>query len=287
MPFYVYALIGSIFGGFFVIVTKLTSKYSIKNPWLLNFLLALVNLIFTIPLAIYYRATIPNNLSLVILATISLSVANILYIIANNKLDVSVFMPLYNFKNIFAVFIGLLFFKEHIPAEKYLYVVVIFIAGVLTSLDEKFSLKSFFKSTIGVGILAVFFNSLNNAFTKGAMVSNSLWTVSFWTAVLSCILLIPTYSLFKKDLKQVDLSHVLPVLLIGFLLTVCGLAANQAYSMNLAISSIIMNLPISMIFAFLFSVFAPSLLEKHTLKVYVIRFSSVAIMIWAAMKLTK
>jgi len=45
-------------------------------------------------------------------------------------------------------------------------------------------------------------------------------------------------------------------------------------------------MPFSMIFAFMFSVFAPKLLEKHTLKIYVIRFSSVAVMIWAAIQLT-
>jgi len=45
-------------------------------------------------------------------------------------------------------------------------------------------------------------------------------------------------------------------------------------------------MPFSMIFAFMFSIFAPNLLEKHTIKIYVIRFTSVAVMIWAAMQLT-
>jgi hypothetical protein len=40
-----------------------------------------------------------------------------------------------------------------------------------------------------------------------------------------------------------------------------------------------------MAIAFLFSVFAPQLLEKHTLKVYAVRFISAAIMIVAASQL--
>ncbi len=61
MPFYIYASIGAIFGGFFVITAKLTSKHSIANPWLFNFLLTVVTLLFTIPPAIYYHAVLPNN----------------------------------------------------------------------------------------------------------------------------------------------------------------------------------------------------------------------------------
>jgi hypothetical protein len=41
-----------------------------------------------------------------------------------------------------------------------------------------------------------------------------------------------------------------------------------------------------MILAFLFSVFAPKLLEKHTMKVYAVRFAAAAVMIAAALKLS-
>lgn len=286
MPYYIYALIGSVFGGLFAIVAKLTSKHAIGNPWLFNFVLTVVTLLFTLPIAIYYKAVLPNNWVMLFFAAIFSTLATILYIFANKNLDVSTFMPLYNFRSIFSVFIGAVFFREHFSADKMMFVAIIFIAGILTSLDEKFSLKSFFKIYIAVGIATVLFTTLGNSFAKSVMLTNSLWTTSLWISILNLIFLIPTVPFFKKEIKKLDVVHVTPVILMGLFYTICGLAANKAYTGNLAISTIIMNLPFSMIFAFLFSIFAPKLLEKHTLKIYLIRFVSVAVMIWAAMQLT-
>lgn len=119
------------------------------------------------------------------------------------------------------------------------------------------------------------------------MISNSLWTTNLWILILNLIFLIPTMPLFKKEIKKLDFSYILPIVLMGLFNAICGFAANKAYSGNLGISSIIMNMPFSMIFAFLFSIFAPKLLEKHTLKIYAIRFVSTAVMIYAAVQLTK
>jgi drug/metabolite transporter (DMT)-like permease len=286
MSFYIYAWIGSIIGGFSVITAKLTSKHAIANPWLFNFLLAIVGLVFTLIPAIYYHAVLPNNWTILFLAAIFFTLTNIFYIFSNNNLDVSVLIPLYNFRSIFAVLIGIIFFKESIVTNKLIFIMVIFIAGVLTSMDEKFNLKSFFKIAVAIGIMTVFFNTLCNALTKTVMISNSLWTTSFWIAILNFIFLIPTIPLFKKEIKKLNFFHVVPVGLMGLFSAISGFAANKAYSENLGISSIIMSIPVSMIIAFLFSIFAPTLLEKHTLKIYAIRFISVTIMIWAAMQLT-
>lgn len=286
MPFYIYAWIGAAVSGLFVVTAKLTSKHSISNPWLFNFLLTTVTLLFTIPPAIYYHATLPNGWILVILAAISATINTISYIFSNANLDVSVFMPLYNFRNIFTLLIGFLFFGDRFPAFKLFYVAVIIIAGVWTSLDEKLSLKSFFKIAIALGILTVFFSAVNSAFTKAVLMNNNLWTTNLWIAIINFVLLIPTIPLFKKDIKKLDVVHITPVVLMGLFFTVGTFAANKGYEGNYSITSLIMVMPFSMIFAFLFSIFAPKLLEKHTLKIYAIRFFSTAIMIWAAMQLT-
>lgn len=287
MPYYIYAWIGLVFGGFFVITAKLTSKHAISNPWLLNFLLSLFTLLFMLPPAIYYHAVIPNNWMMIVIAAIFLTLTNIFYIFSNKSLDVSVFMPLYNFKSIFAVLIGIIFFRESIATNKFIFVAVIFIAGILTSLDEKFSLKSFFKSTIAIGLATVLFNTLFNAFTKTAMSNNSVWTATIWIVILNTIFVIPTIPLFKNEIKKLNYFHLIPVGLMGLFDTIGILASNKAYQGNLGISSMIMNIPISMIIAFLFSVFAPELLEKHSLKIYAIRFTSTAIMIYSAIQLSK
>ncbi|MFA6532906.1 MAG: DMT family transporter [Patescibacteria group bacterium] len=286
MPFYIYAWIGAIISGLFVITAKLTSKHSIKNPWLFNFLLAAVTLLFTIPPAVYYHATLPNGWLLVILAGFFATLNTIFYIFSNANLDVSVFMPLYNFRNIFTLLIGFLFFNERFPEFKLFYIGLIIIAGVFTSLDEKFSLKSFFKITIAIGLLTVLISAINSALTKGVLMNNDLWTTNLWIAIINFLLLLPTIPLFRKDLKTLDRAHITPVVLMGLFFTVSIFATNKAYESSYSITSLIMVMPFSMIFAFMFSVFAPKLLEKHTLKIYAIRFSSAAVMIWAAIQLT-
>lgn len=286
MPFYIYAWIGTIISGLFVIVAKLTSKYSIKNPWLFNFLLTTINLLFTLPPAIFNHAVTPTNWFPIILAAIFTTLTTIFYIFSNYKLDVSVFIPLFNFRGVFAVLIGMAFFGEKLTSNRLLLVALIVVAGIFSSLDEKFKIKSFFNKTIAIGILTAFFLTLENVFVKVSMVDNTVWTTNMWIAVLNFIMLIPTIPLFKKQLNSVDVSHILPVVAMGLFSTISGFAANYAYKTNLGITALIMNIPISMILAFMFSVFAPKLLEKHTLKIYAIRFSSAAVMIWAAMKLT-
>ena len=52
MPFYLLAFIGAIASGFMVIVAKLSSKYSFKNPWVFAILLTYVSLLFVIPPAL-------------------------------------------------------------------------------------------------------------------------------------------------------------------------------------------------------------------------------------------
>ncbi|MFA6081765.1 MAG: DMT family transporter [Patescibacteria group bacterium] len=287
MPFYIYAWTGAVISGLFVITAKLTSKHSIKNPWLFNFLLAAVTLLFTAPPAIYYHAVLPNGWLLVILTGFFATLNTIFYIFSNANLDVSVFMPLYNFRNIFTLLIGFLFFGERFPAFKLFYIGLIIIAGVFTSLDEKFSLKSFFKITIAIGLLTVLFSAINSALTKAVLINNDLWTTNLWIAIINFVLLIPTIPLFKKDLKKLDAAHITPIALMGLFFTLSFFAANKGYEGNYSVTSLIMVMPFSMIFAFMFSIFAPKLLEKHTLKIYAIRFSSAAVMIWAAMQLTK
>src|SRR3989339_232847 len=103
MPFYVFAWIGAAVSGLFVITAKLTSKHAIKNPWLFNFLLTTVTLLFTIPPAIYYHAVIPSSWTIVIVASIFSTLFTIFYIFSNYALDVSTFMPLFNFQVIFSV----------------------------------------------------------------------------------------------------------------------------------------------------------------------------------------
>ena len=98
-------------------------------------------------------------------------------------------------------------------------------------------------------------------------------------------MLLVTWPKFGKDFKKIGPKEF-GATLLGALTGVVGiLASNKAFASNIGVSAAIISLPISMIIAFLFSVFAPQLLEKHTLKVYFVRFAAATVMILAALKL--
>lgn len=287
MPFFVYAWIGAVTSGLFVITAKLTSKHSISNPWLFNFLLTLITLFFTIPPALIYHAQIPNNWLPIIMAAIFATLFNIFWIFSTYALDVSTLTPLFNFRGVFAVLLGSIFLKEQFSTNQLIYVAIILIAGMFSSMDERFSLSSFFKRTIAIGILTTFFLAVNNSFIKISLASNSLWTTNLWIGIINSIFLIPTLPLLYKDIKKLKTSHIAPIGIMGIFSTITEFTANVAYGVNVGITSLIMNTPFSMIFAFLFSIFAPRLLEKHSLKIYAIRFTATAIMIYGTIQLIR
>ncbi len=272
--------------GLTAITAKLTSKHAIANPWLFNFLINFVVLLFTIPPAIIFHAGLPNDWLAVILAAVFSALFLIFWIFSNYVLDVSVLTPLFNFRGVFAVLIGAAFLNEKLTVNQLFFIALIFIGGMFTSLDERFDPKSFFKKSIMVGLFAMFILALSGAFVKISLMKNSLWTNNLWIAVIDALLFVPTLPLFVKDLKKIRSAQAAPVGIMGILMTITDFAGNIAYGVNLGITSLIVNTPFSMIIAFLFSIFAPKLLEKHTNKVYAVRFIAAAVMIFAAMQLT-
>ncbi|MBI5127252.1 DMT family transporter [Candidatus Roizmanbacteria bacterium] len=286
MPFYAFAWIACIASALIIIVSKLTSKYSIKNPWLFNFIWTFVIFIFTVFPALYYQAALPNDWPPIILAGIFAAGWNTLYILSMYKIDVTTFSPLFNFRLVFAIILGSVLFQEKLTFSQFVLFFTILIGGIFSSVDEKLNLKSFFKPSIAIGLLAMLFLAINNAFIKIALMKNGLWTANLWMSLITLLAITPTVVFFNKSVKNIGLKQLLPVLAMGILQMITNASANFAYSKNLGITSLIMAIPLSMIFVFILSMLLPKLLEKHTLKVYLIRFTAAAVMIYSAIKLS-
>jgi uncharacterized membrane-anchored protein len=139
-----------------------------------------------------------------------------------------------------------------------------------------------------------------NAVLKITIAENGYWPVFYWTAILGQIMLLPTIPLFLTELRSsyrrervaprelIPLSarQLLSVANLALISLLANLAANKAFAANVSLSAAIVSLPLSMILAFLFSVFAPELLEKHSPKIYAIRFTAAAVMFWSALQLS-
>lgn len=286
MSYILFAWIASISSGLLVVITKLTSKHAIANPWLFNFLRSLVVVVFIIPLAIINHSGMPNNWIPIIVAAITSVLFYILYILAIYKLDVTTIVPLFNFRTVFAVLLGVLLFQEKFTTYQYFLVQVIIVAGIFSTIDEKFNVRSFFNKAVGIALLAMIFLALNSVAVKWAFMFDDVWTVNLWIGVISLIIVLPTLPLFYKDLFKVGRNQILSIGVIGFFQTITNLTFTLALAVSVGITSVIVTIPFSMILAVMFSVFASKLLEKHTAKIYIIRFTAAAIMIYGALQLS-
>lgn len=287
MSFVTFAWIATFIYGFNTIAAKLISKYQLKNIFQYSFSMVLFSAIFSGTIAIFNGASFPNNWSFVLLSGLFLSLANVLYIVVLQKLDISVISSLYNIKMAIAIPLSFILLGEKFSFESIIIILIIICAGMFATMDEKLSIKSFFSKSIGLGLIFITVIVFQNIFINKASVSNDYWTIILWMGIsatfFSFIFLFPK---FKKDVSTSKISDYLGVLALSFFGTFGDLATFKAFSRNVGISSIIISLPISMILVFILSFWKPELLEKHTLKVYLIRFISAGVMIWGALKLS-
>jgi len=287
MSFILFAWIASLGYALVTLTIKLTSKHSVKNPWLLNFLYNAGFLITTIPIALANHAGIPLHWEFIIATGFFYAASTMCFILAIYKLDASTISPLFNFRIAFSVILAALLIQEILPGWKYLLISIIFIFGLFTTIDERMHVKSFFQKPVAIALLGMVFTSLGGITTNRALMQDSYWTVSLWSPIFTVLFLCTLLPLFSKDAKKLSLKQLLIMLCIGFIDTIATFAATKAYAQNVGISSVIISLPISMFIAVVLSFFAPQLLEKHTVRVYVVRFVAAGAMIAAALILSQ
>lgn len=287
MPFYIFAWIANIFYSLGGVVGKLSSKHQISNPWLFNFVWTALSILITIPFALAGHIQWPTHWGLLWLFGFTAAISGTLYILSLYALDVSILGPIYNLRTALIVASGVIFFHEKLAGYQMGLVFIIILAGLFVTMDEKHGLKSFLQKSVLLGLVTIVSSAIYNSLLKYTMQYESYWVVTLWSLILAQVFLLPTIPLFWRDLKKIPLREYGGVTASTLLLTFGLFATNKAFAQNLGISSAILTIPLSMIFAFLFSVFAPKLLEKHTMKVYAIRFGAAAVMIIAALQLSR
>ncbi len=286
MSYIAFAWIASISFAMVGIIGKLTSKHQVKNPWLFSFVYNFLVLCFTVPIAMYYGAGTPDHWTAIILAGGFYALFSVIYILVLPLLDVTVMMPLFNFRPVFTAFFGALFLNELYNISEYALIAVVVCAGLFVAIDEKFSLRSFFQKGTMLMIFGMLALSLMTIFMNKAINETNLWTALVWIYIVGQFCMLPIVPLFHKDLFTMKKSHIGSFVVMAVATVVGFLAEGAAVSQNVTISTIIISLPLSIIIAFAFSVIAPQLLEKHTMKVYAIRFAATAVMLGATLKLT-
>ena len=285
MSYTTYAWIALVIYGLETIITKLTGKYSIKNPWLFNMLWNGLFVVFMIPFYFNSEVGIPHKWENLIIASLLSAVSLALYVICIYRIDVSVLSPMYNIRTGFSVLFSFLLLGETLTPYKTFLIGIIIFMGLLVSLDEKFSFKSFLTKNIFIVLVFMVSLALYGIFLKKTIGEIGYWNATVWVPILTAIFLLFTFPKFKKDIKTLRKKHILPIVLVTLTTVFGGLAVNKAYAVNVGITTVIMSIQSSMIHAFIMSIFWPKLMEKHTLKIYAVRFTAAAVMFWCAVRL--
>jgi drug/metabolite transporter (DMT)-like permease len=281
-----FAWLASFLLGVEEVLGKLTSKHSIKNPWLFNFVWNGIIMLFTIPIALVNNVGMPSTWENIIIAALFYALSGIFYTYCLFLLDVSVLSPLFNFRTVFSVLLGVWLLHQVLTAQQYLLIGIICVAGLFVSFDEHFKLRSFFRIPILIAMIEMVIVAFYGIYINKALAQNGFWETTMWTAVLAQIMLAFTWPKFGKDLRKISKTQVGALSLMSLAGTTGMLAANKSYAGTVGIAATIISLPFAMVMAFLFAVFAPTLLEKHTMKTYAIRFIAAGVMLVAALRLS-
>lgn len=288
MPYYIYAWIGTILLGFYAIIAKLTGKYKITNPSQFSFFATLFGGVITIGSALFNGVGWPKNWTFIVLAGLFLAIGNLIYLTVVKKLDITVLSPLYNLRSVITVLLGYFFLHEILTSRKIILIGMVTIAGIFATMDERFSLKSFLNKNIMLGIFLMFFSSIQTLLINRAMSQNDYWTGMMWMVIVSIIFsFFINFPRFYKDLKKTKIKDYSGVVLLAIFGGLSDLAVYKAFEGNVGVSTIIFSLPVSMVLSVFFVFWKPDLLEKHTVKVYIVRFVAAVVMILGAMGLSR
>jgi drug/metabolite transporter (DMT)-like permease len=193
---------------------------------------------------------------------------------------------MFNFRSVIGVFLAFLLLGERVSLLQIELIIVVFLSSLVVTFDEKWSLKSFFNRGVVLLLLAVVNLSLYGIYLNKSIALNNFWATTVFVPLISQALLLMTLPLFRKEIKTVNPKSLGAVGIMSVLGTFGTLAGNAALAKNVSISTVIISVPVSMILAFIFSLVAPELLEKHPIGVYAVRFLAAFVMISAPVKLS-
>jgi len=251
-----FAWIASITYGLYAITAKLIGKYQLKNSYQFSFFITLFSGIIMSVVSYLYGGRLATSWLYILLAAAFLAIGNALYLATLKVLDVSVMSPLFNIRVAITVVLGILVLGESFSVQSIYLIALIFIAGFFATMDEKFSIKSFFTNNILLGLLFMLVLSIQSLFVNRAIDQTNYWTATLWMGILAVLFsFVFLYSKFKNDLLTTKPKDYLGVAILSLIGTIGDLAAYKAFEGNVGLSSVIISLPISMILAYLLSIY--------------------------------
>jgi drug/metabolite transporter (DMT)-like permease len=280
-PVVVNSLIALVFFTISGIIYKLTAKYSMPTPianyfyyMVIYFFLSLLIPLFT-PVHI-----IPANIGVLLTVapySILILIAFYFFFQALFELDLTVMQPLANLGTVFIAIFAVLFLHTALTPIKILLLAAVVITGLGASYDEKLKWKAFFSKQIFMYIMFVFCLTLSKIFLNKGLNQIEYWDYNFYHYVYLCGLIFLLTPFIYKKLK-VPIKSIL-YLAVGIVFEYIALLfVFLAYKKDVIIPEIITILPLTSVAVVILSNRFKGLLEFHSNKVYIIRFTAIALM---------
>ncbi|MFH0942811.1 MAG: DMT family transporter [Candidatus Beckwithbacteria bacterium] len=288
-PFIVFSLLAALSFALSNLTYKFTSKHKINNPWVLQLYSALTLLPFLLLIPIFFPVVIPQiGWQYIFLYALVFFIGEVFFIKAIYHLDVSSFSSLFQLQSGLIAVLAYFFLGERFPVQNYYLILIMLVGSVLVTLDEQFKLKSFFQLAVGFILLQQIFHALSNLFAGFGLKSMSSFAFIFWgdlTAILLTLLVIPLIIGFKNI--KTSFVKIKPLFFAGFFSTVGATSLFTAFQSNLTISSALslLTAPIALVLSVILSFWKPSLLEHHSLKVYVYRTIGMILILFATINI--
>lgn len=276
----------SIASGFTPLVVKASSKSLVKNPWLFNILWVGFGIPLVVTLAFFKGGTIPGDWGSIFLLSFCSAGFYVFYTVSLYRLDVTTISPLFSLRTVFAILLGILFLGETISSLGIILVSLIILASPLAAYDEKLRVKAFFQKNIVLVVLAMLSLALMGYFTNVSVTNNGYATTLLWQDLLTLVMLLPTLKFVSLRKEKITPKKLIPFFMLGVTGFIYTATATLAYAHSLALSSVIVSLPLSMVFAFVLSRINKRFLENHPPKVYAVRFIGAFVMVSCAIWLS-
>ena len=133
-----------------------------------------------------------------------------------------------------------------------------------------------------------FFHAVSNLYAGFALKAMNFWNLTFWSTIVSTILILTIVPLLAKFKLKVSFNQIKPLFLVNFFSFIGATSLFAAFQTNLTISSAIslLTAPIVLLISMILSKFRPEFLEHHTNKVYLIRTVAIILILLGALKIS-
>lgn len=280
------AWIASISSGLEPIILKASSRKLIRSPWLFNLLWIGAAYPLLVPFTILEGAHTPRDWVTFVWLGLFHAGFFLLYTSALYKIDASTMAPLFSLRTVFAVLLSIVVLGENFTPLKFSLMGIIILCSPLASYDEHLGLRAYRQKYVLLAILAMASLALAGFFVNRAYAQNGFATTALWQDTFTLIFLLPSLLFVKWRQESWGIGKFLPFVLMGILGFIYVATTSVAYGRAYGLSSVIVSLPLSMVFVWLIAQKYPDWLESHPPYVYRMRFSGALIMVACAILLS-